>query len=126
MNANHTVDFSVLPGGDVKMTFTQLKALQTLGIADERSSIKFNGITLPAGTFNTFEEYFQVHYAVAANELSNVASLIPATVSSMSFDRVLNAISNESKKLGNVGLTPEEIDAMVEERQKQMETSKQM
>jgi len=41
MRNGYTVDLRVLPGGDVQTTFTQLKALQTLGIADTSSSIKF-------------------------------------------------------------------------------------
>ena len=125
MRNGYTVDLRVLPGGDVQTTFTQLKALQTLGIADTSSSIKFNGITLPAGAFETFEQYFQVHYAVAAKDLSNVMGLLPENLSPMALESILNSITRESQKVGAVGFTPEEIDGMVEERVRKLAEANQ-
>jgi len=110
MKNGYTVDLKMLPGGDANATFTQLKALQTLGIADTFSSITFNGITLPAGAFDTFEQYFQVYGAVASNNLSNIMSLLPANLPPMALDNILNSISRESVKAGKAGFTPDEID----------------
>ncbi len=124
MNRNHAIDFRVLPGGDVQTTFTQLKALQTLGVADSRSSICFNGITLPAGVFDSFDGYFQTHYAIASKNLSDIESLLPSNIDQAELFMLLNAVARESQNVG-VTFTPEEMDAIMDRRSQQMEAVRQ-
>ncbi len=61
------VDFSVRAGCDVGDVFKIMKKYQNVGLADEYSSITFNGLTLVAGIYDNVEEFMETYIGVRQN-----------------------------------------------------------
>lgn len=112
---NFDLDFRVTRGS-VETTFNAMKQFKEMGLANDRSNIVFNGVTVPAGHLESIEDFMGLYSAIIngnTNELTNYLGNNPVDA-----NRVLNVCSREIKKLnkGN-GLSPEEIDAIIDNMQ---------
>lgn len=76
-NDNYSIDLSVKIGGDVKIVFTELKKLQEMGIADNSATITFNGVKLPAGYYENFEDCFNAYESIVAGDVERLITTIP-------------------------------------------------
>lgn len=111
---NYSLDFRVT-SGSVKDTFVSMKKCQELGIADREASITLNGICLPAGYYDEFEDYFKLYSAVIHMNVPAVIEYLPEDLSSNEASRALQMCSLGMQDYGVV-LNDSDIDRIVEER----------
>lgn len=111
---NYSLDFCVKCGSVID-TFLAMKQCQELGVADREASITFNGICLPAGYYDEFNDYFRLYSAVLHINVSEVVESLPKDLSPVEASRALQMCALGMQDYGEV-LSYSDIDSIIEER----------
>lgn len=115
-NNNFEIDFRVSPSGNIMDTFAAMKSYQSSGVATKGSCIVFNGVSIPAGYVNDFEDCFGVYETIVSGESSSLNNFISNELTDLEASSFLNACSGEMEKLNRKGLDPAEIDDILIQR----------
>lgn len=93
---NYIVDFRVTDG-DVENVFNVMKEFQKIGIADKKSKIEFNGITVPAGYLDSFEQFMEVYEGIDEYSHKKIISALPAGLSEAEVTDIILSCHKDEK-----------------------------
>lgn len=97
-NRNYIVDFRTTHG-DVEKVFNAMKEYQKMGIADRRSKIEFNGIRVPAGYLDDYEQFIGVYNGIIYGKTSMIIDSLPYDLSEIELQNIFMVCDDEMKKL---------------------------
>lgn len=95
---NYIVDFRTTHG-EVEKVFNAMKEYQRMGIADRRSKIEFNGIRVPAGYLDDYEQFIGIYKGITYGKFSMIIDSLPCDLSEIELQNIFMICDDEMKKL---------------------------
>lgn len=113
---NFSVDFRVMGNGNIRDVFDSMKEYQYAGVADEHSNIIFNGVTVPAGYYDDFNQVFGLYHTIVTGETEQLPSYIPEGLTEMQLMEIMYTTSEEMEKLGKAPILEDMQTAIIESK----------
>lgn len=119
INKNFSVELRVKVGGDSEPTFVALKELQSLGYANEDSTILLKNVRVPAGYCSDFQHFIVTYGAIVSGDHALTFDQIPSDFSELKTVKFLAVCSTSMESQGRVGFTQDEVKNFLEYRKSQ-------
>lgn len=113
---NFSVDFRVMGNGNMQDVFDSMKEYQNAGVADEHSNIIFNGVTVPAGYYEDFDQAFGLYHTIVTGETENLSNYVPEGLTEMQLMEIMYTTSEEMEKLGKAPISEDMQTAIIESK----------
>ncbi len=113
-NKNFSVELRVK--GNSEPTFYALKELQEIGYAYEDSTIVLNGVRVPAGYCNDFQQFIVTYGAIVSGNHALVYDQIPSDMSEIDVAKFLVVCSKSMEDQGRDAFTQSEVRDFLEYR----------
>lgn len=115
---NVSIDFNVKLGSNLDQAFAMMKKYQAVGLADQDSRIKLNGVYIAAGYLEDVEQATKLYEAIVTGNQENLQEAIPAGLTSDQVESILMKTESEMTRLGNGSIPMEEHYAIVAAKSK--------
>ncbi len=104
-------------GISARKIFTEMKKLQKMGIANDCATITLNNVTIPAGIYDSFHNYFATYEGVIERNKEKVIYNLPSgdyakEVGFLGLCDALQKINGEFTKRGMERFSNEEIEEL--------------
>lgn len=111
-----SIDFNTMGNGDIQDVFISMKEYQKAGLADEHSNIIFNGVKVPAGCYEDFNQVFGLYNTIVTGEKENLSDYIPEDLTEMQLMTIVHTASAEMTKLGLGPISEDMQNAIIESK----------
>ena len=109
---NYIVDFRTT-NNDVENVFNAMKACQQLGIADKKSKIEFNGVKVPAGYLDNFEQFIGAYEGIVNGTFDNIIDAMASGLDRFEATAFLYSCYVEKRKVNQQLII--DVDKLVDE-----------
>ena len=110
------IDFRVIGNDTYDNAFKIMKEYQNAGMADKNSCIIFNGVRVPAGFYDKWEDSFKLYNSIIEKNPDGIKDSLPNNITEEELFTMEGVIDYSYYQLHEERIDPDFLDQIIEDR----------
>lgn len=110
------IDFRVVSNDTYDNAFKIMKEYQNAGMADKNSCIIFNGVRVPAGFYDKWEDSFKLYNSIIEKNPDGIKDSLPNNITEEEIFTMEGVIDYSYYQLHEERIDPDFLDQIIEDR----------